>query len=185
MVRFSLISLVSTLLLLDQSVAYGSFTPNVGGGASLRRRQYGPMGHGAYGMFGGVEYRWHQIYDGTWVGVDPTEWDDAVHTQNDVLPPWSGSSIDAAASNSTLEERDLVANICSAGNACLAVTQNAAYNIRTAASQFFTNLAQSQPKEAVLNFLSKPVVQRIVVGLSLSYSLSHKLRITPKEQKIC
>jgi hypothetical protein len=129
------------------------------------------MGHGAYGMFGGVEYRWHQIYDGTWVGVDPTEWDDAVHTQNDVLPPWSGYSIDAAGGNSTLEERDLVANICSAGNACLAVTQNAAYNIRTAASQFFTNLAQTQPKEAVLNFLSKPVVQRIVVSMSLLLSL--------------
>jgi len=41
------------------------------------------MGYGVYGMFDGAEYRWHQI------GVDLTEWDDAVHTQNDTHPPWS------------------------------------------------------------------------------------------------
>ncbi|KIW70430.1 hypothetical protein PV04_02700 [Phialophora macrospora] len=124
------------------------------------------MGHGAYGMFDGAEYRWHQIYDGTWIGVDPDEWDDTIHMPNDAPPPWSGYTTETVANASSLNERDLVAKICSAGNVCLAATQNAVYNLRTAATQFFTNLARSQKAESVLNFLSKPVVQKVVIGLS-------------------
>ncbi|KAH0848562.1 hypothetical protein FOPE_02652 [Fonsecaea pedrosoi] len=123
------------------------------------------MGHGAYGMFDGVEYRWHQIYDGMWVGIDPSEWDDAVHTQNDEPPPWVGPTTEPTTSTSTLENRDLVADICKVGNACLSATKNTAYNIGTAATQYFTNLAQTQKGQAVLNFLSKPVIQKVTIGL--------------------
>ncbi|OQV05052.1 hypothetical protein CLAIMM_09850 [Cladophialophora immunda] len=173
MLRSSLISPIFVLLFFGKSLGYGGFAANaVGGGSSLRRRQYGTMGHGAYGMFEGVEYRWHQIYDGMWVGVDPSEWDDTVHTQNNAPPPWVGPTTEPTTSTSTLKERDLVANICKAGNACLTATQNAAFNIRTAATQFFTNLAQTQQAQAVLNFLSKPVIQKVTIEGVLNGAIS-------------
>ena len=120
MVRVSITSLLSVLLLLSHSMANGAFTSSVvGGRAALRKRQYGAMGHGAYGMFDGVEYRWHQIYDGTWAGVDPNDWDDNIHTQNDAPPPWHGHTTQSATNISSLSERALVDKICSAGNAFL------------------------------------------------------------------
>ncbi|KIX99928.1 uncharacterized protein Z520_04565 [Fonsecaea multimorphosa CBS 102226] len=173
MARISLTSVICGLLLLGYSVADGDPAFNiVGGGASLRRRQYGAMGHGAYGMFDGAEYRWHQIYDGTWVGVEPSEWDDAIHVQNNAPPPWSGYTTEAITTNSTLAERDLIANICNAGNTCLAATQNTVYNIATAATQFFTNLAQTQTGEAVLNLLSKPLVQKVAIDGAVNGGVS-------------
>ncbi|KAJ9610354.1 hypothetical protein H2200_005131 [Cladophialophora chaetospira] len=162
--RSSFLFILSITLLLSHSIAYGRTTPNiVGGGSSLRRRQNGAMSHGSYGRFDGAEYRWHQIYDGTWVGVDPNEWDDAIHVQNDALPPWIDYMPDAVTNTSSLERRDLVANICKAGNVCLAATQNTVYNIRTAATQFFTALRQTQAADNVLSFLSKPVIQKIAI----------------------
>jgi hypothetical protein len=161
-----LVSVVFGVLFAGDSWAYGGLAANaVSSGSSLRRRQYGAMGHGAYGVFDGVEYRWQQIYQDTWVGVEPSLWDDTINTQNDAPAPWY-SAQEPVNSTSKLTERDLVAGICRAGNACLSATQNTVYNIGTAATQFFQNLAQQQGVQSVLNVLSNPIVQKILIGTS-------------------
>jgi hypothetical protein len=105
------------------------------------------------------------IYQDTWVGVEPSLWDDTINTQNDAPAPWY-SAQEPVNSTSKLTERDLVAGICRAGNACLSATQNTVYNIGTAATQFFQNLAQQQGVQSVLNVLSNPIVQKILIGTS-------------------
>jgi hypothetical protein len=164
--RIFLVSVTFGVLFVGNSWAYGGLAANaVSSGSSLRRRQYGAMGHGAYGVFDGVEYRWQQIYQDTWLGVEPSVWDDTINAQNDAPAPWYPAP-EPVNSTSNLTERDLVAGLCRAGNACLSATQNTVYNIGTAATQFFTNLAQQQGVKAVLNALSKPIVQKVIIGMS-------------------
>jgi hypothetical protein len=121
-------------------------------------------------LFDNQEYRWHQIYEGTWVGIDPSEWDDNVHTSNDELAPWK-SAEELTIKNSTLQERDLVAGICRAGNVCLSAGSSI-YNVGTAGVKFFTDLAQSQQAQAVVEFFSNPIIQRVTISLSLNISPS-------------
>jgi hypothetical protein len=85
----------------------------------------------------------------TWVGIDPSEWDDNVHTSNDELAPWK-SATELTVKNSTLQERDLMAGICKAGNAYLAAGSSI-YNVGTAGVKFFTDLAQTQQAQQSLS----------------------------------
>jgi hypothetical protein len=45
-----------------------------------------PFIHGEMSYHKGVPYRWQQVHASGFMGIDPDEWDDAVHIQN-LLPP--------------------------------------------------------------------------------------------------
>ncbi|KAH9886519.1 hypothetical protein F4778DRAFT_798225 [Xylariomycetidae sp. FL2044] len=48
-----------------------------------------PLAHGNFGRAAGKIWKYHQVGDGLFTGVDPDEWDDSVHVKRGMLPTTS------------------------------------------------------------------------------------------------
>jgi hypothetical protein len=122
--------------------------------------------HGMTASFDGVEYRWHQLAPGTFIGVLPDKWDDSIHVMNNM--DWLGQASNTSVTpREVLDDRDLFQGLCQTTAQCIGRARAGAVTILDVAGPYFDR-AQTVAKQSGRNlwaFLtSGPLYQQIVVS---------------------
>jgi hypothetical protein len=128
--------------------------------------------------FDGVEYRWHQLAPGTWVGILPDKWDDSIHVMNNMgrLGPSGNTTITP---RDILNDRDLLQGLCQTASKCLSGAKAGAVTVLDVAGPYFDKLGtvmQQSGRDAWAFLTSGPFYQQIVTSrLKASHLHQHAL----------
>jgi hypothetical protein len=140
--------------------------------------------HGQVSQYGGKTYKWQQVANGVWRGINPEDWDDNVNAKSDVVIEYSAnyprdfSKRDATSDisiwqPSTLEDRAFLYATCQAARKCyIAVQDGAVYSIGYTYLYFLNvaqNLANNQRAQSLWTFLNQPVVVAATVSIGAAY----------------
>ena len=129
--------------------------------------------HGMTASFDGIEYRWHQVAPGTWVGIVPEKWDDNIHVMNNVGrlgKPGNTSTIPRP----VLDDRDLLQGLCRTATRCLGRAKAGTVVLLDVVELYFDKLkpVMQQSGRDAWEFLSSgPFYQQILTSKFKSITL--------------
>ncbi|KAK5444396.1 hypothetical protein LTS15_010511 [Exophiala xenobiotica] len=122
--------------------------------------------HGMIASFDGVEYRWHQLAPGTWVGILPDKWDDSIHVMNN-MGRLGRSGNTTITPREILNDRDLLQGICQTASKCLSGAKAGTVTVLDVAGPYFDKLGtvmQQSGRDAWAFLTSGPFYQQIVTN---------------------
>ncbi|KIW77450.1 hypothetical protein Z517_09896 [Fonsecaea pedrosoi CBS 271.37] len=141
-----------------------SITPDTS--KSSDRAQEPAAFHGMMASFDGVEYRWHQLAPGTWVGILPEEWDDNIHVMNN-MGRLSQPTTTSITPREVLDDRDLLQAICQTTATCLGKAKAGTVTVIDVAGPYFDKLrtvVQQSGRDAWEFLTSGPFFQQLVTN---------------------
>ena len=117
--------------------------------------------HGETSDYLGKTYKWQQIAQDSWRGINPEDWDDTVHVRSD-------RKIDAAPFPTTdistrdldeLDKRNFLYATCGLVKNCvLAVAQGTAYSVSAVGTAFINRALAVSGTQSLWEFLNQPLI---------------------------
>ena len=126
--------------------------------------------HGEISDYLGKTYKWQQVAQDSWRGINPEDWDDNVHFSSDrkldttLLPITTDVS---ARDLSEIDERNFLYATCQLAKDCtLAVVQGTAYGVSAVSSYFLSKALAVSGTNNLWEFLNQPLVLALSVNLA-------------------
>lgn len=124
--------------------------------------------HGEVSDYLGKTYKWQQVAQDSWRGINPEDWDDKVHTSSDKV-------IDAAPLPTTdvstrglgeIDERNFLYATCQLAKDCVLIaTQGTLYTVSAVGSYFVSKALALSGTENLWEFFNQPLIVALTVGI--------------------
>ncbi|KAI9748420.1 MAG: hypothetical protein M4579_007234 [Chaenotheca gracillima] len=125
----------------------------------------GTIQHGDFGDVDGKTYRYHQVANGVWRGVDPNDWDDKVHVKNDAALNVSPKSKTRDLILDELDERDFTGTCKAALSCAIGLASNAKWGCVQVVDQLVSlATAANNNSPQIWEFLNQPFIVAVTVG---------------------